>query len=141
MNVIICFRSMFNLMRVYFLAGKYQECIMCFHRFMELKTLNTAEPRARILWLMVQYEIRNMELLKNQSKNVMDWFKKHSTMNEMEKAILLFFEKLPKARDKQELRTRFTAMQQTLHKLKAANPNNSFRDFERWVEKKIENPK
>ena len=82
-----------------------------------------------------------MELLKNQSKNVMDWFKKHSTMNEMEKAILLFFEKLPKARDKQELRTRFTAMQQTLHKLKAANPNNSFRDFERWVEKKIENPK
>lgn len=140
MNVIICYRSVFNLMRIYFMAGKYQECIMCFHRFMELKKLNSAEPRARILWLMVQYEIRNMELLKNQSKNVMDWFKKHSTMNEMEKAILLFFEKLPKARDKQELRSRFTSMQQTLHKLKADNPNNSFRDFERWVDRKIANP-
>lgn len=137
MNVIIRYRAMFNLMRIYFQACRYKECIMCFNNFMELKTLNTAEPKARILWLMVQYEIRNIELLKNQSKNVMDWFKKHSTINHTEKAILLFFDKLPKARDKQELLLRFMDMKNKLTELNKINPEYAFRDFERWVDKMI----
>ena len=137
MNVIISHRAIFNLLRVHFQAEKWGECIQLLNEQLEMKVLNTAGPRARILWLMIQYEIRNMELLKNQSKNVMDWFKKHSTLNEVERQIILFFEKLSSARDKRELKEKFNIIKKKLEAIKAASPEYSFRDFEIWVNRKI----
>ncbi len=138
MNVIISHRAIFNLLRLHFLAEKWSECIQLLNELLEMKVLNTAGPRARILWLMIQFEIRNMELLKNQSKNVMDWFKKHSTLNEVERQIILFFEKLPSARDKKELNKKFIGIKNKIEELKKNNQYTSYdyRDFENWLKKK-----
>lgn len=138
MNVIISHRAIFNLLRIHFQAEKWSECIQLFNEQLEMKVLNTAGPRARIMWLMIQYEIRNMELLKNQSKNVMDWFKKHSILNEAERQIILFFEKIPSARDNKELKEKFNAIKKTLASLKSNQYSSyDYRDFENWLKRKL----
>ena len=139
MDVIVCHRSIFNLLRIHFQAKKWSDCILLLNEQLEMKVLNTAGPRARIMWLMIQYEIRNMELLKNQSKNVMDWFKKHSTLNEAERQIILFFEKLPSARDKRELKEKFIGIRNKLSELKnnIGYASYDYRDFENWLARKI----
>ncbi len=137
MNVIISHRAVFNLLRIHFQAEKWGECIQLFNEQLEMKVLNTAGPRTRITWLMIQYEIRNMELLKNQSKNVMDWFKKHSILNEGERQIILFFEKLSSARDKKELKEKFNDIQEKLSLFRRSSTEHNFRDFESWVNRKI----
>jgi len=139
MDVIVCHRSIFNLLRIHFQAKKWSDCILLLNEQLEMKVLNTAGPRARIMWLMIQYEIRNMELLKNQSKNVMDWFKKHSTLNEAERQIILFFEKLSSARDKRELKEKFIGIRNKLSELKnnIGYASYDYRDFENWLARKI----
>lgn len=108
--------SLFYLLRLYFRAKMWKEAIEIYHEYIAQKTFNAFIPQVRIYWLMIQYEIRNVELLPNQVRNIKAWFKKENMQSELEKLVLRFFEKIPNARDKNETAQAFKKLETQLHK-------------------------
>lgn len=125
--------SLFYLLRLYFRANLWKEAIEIYHEYIAQKNFNAFIPQVRIYWLMIQYEIRNLALLPNQVRNIKAWFKKENMQSQLEKLILGFFEKIPRARDKAEAAADFSKFSRQLSSVDAGGLLQDT-DLVAWVE-------
>jgi len=129
----------YDVMRLYFKKRDWKNALITFAELIDHKTLNIFEAPARIYWLMLQYEIANLELLPNLTYNAREWFKKNKMMNPLEKVSLAFFDRLPRAHNKKEVAALFKKFKDDITALNTstANQQSSIKyDLLEWIDSK-----
>jgi galactokinase/mevalonate kinase-like predicted kinase len=97
---------------------------------------------ARIFWLMLQYEIKNIELLQGQAAGVRDWFRKSVKVADSEQEVIQFFEKIHKANSKKEVLEKMRELHDRLVEHDKQNLGTSLtasREMMFWLESKLTN--
>ncbi|MBI2269244.1 MAG: hypothetical protein HYU69_02685 [Bacteroidetes bacterium] len=98
---------------------------------------------AKILLLIVHYELNNMELLESLIRSTLRYFLKKGNLFKFEKAIINFIgKKLPRVNGKKELIAAFKDLKEELMSLSHDSVEKSafeYFDFISWLESKIEN--
>ena len=130
---------MYDVFRLYFRKRDWKNAIITFNELISQKTLNLFEAPARIYWLMLQYEIANLELLPNLTHNARDWFKKNKMMNPLEKVSLRFFDNISRTPGKKEAAALFKKLSSDVEALglQMGNAESSVKyDLLEWAEAK-----
>ncbi|MDB5282516.1 MAG: hypothetical protein JWO06_1591 [Bacteroidota bacterium] len=131
---------MYDVLRLYFRKQDWQNAVITFNELIDHKTLNVFEAPARIYWLMLQYEIANMEILPGLTHNVREWFRKNKMMNPLEKVSLKFFERIPKATDRKEIAGLFEKLKREIILIERPIGNNESSvkyDLLEWIDGKL----
>lgn len=123
-------------LQLYFLAGDWKSALKILNELLTSKLAHGYERFVRIYWLMIQFEIENIELLHDQAASVRKWFQKTKIVSKEESEIIKFFQKIDKAVGKKEVEIQMKELQQRLLKQedKSANGNSILQD---WLESKI----
>ena len=136
------YKLRYHVFTLYFMAGEWSKAISILNELITQKHSGQAERVVRIFWLMLQYEIKNIELLQSQASGIRDWFRKSVKIAESEQEVIQFFEKIHKANSKKEVQEKMQELYDRLvehDKLKLGTSLTSSREMMYWLESKLTN--
>jgi hypothetical protein len=132
----------YNIAYIFFGAGKYEKSLDWINRILNKKDIKLREDiqvYSRLLNLFVHYELGNFDLLEYEIKSTRRFLDSHNYLNESEKAILSFLNKLIN-QDTAELRGElFNDLKFRMAKRsKETNKILEYFDIISWLDSKIE---
>jgi tetratricopeptide (TPR) repeat protein len=141
----------FNAALIYFMAGDFQKASGWLNKLVieynenRSKVISNIYYYSRLLHLMVQYEMENMDTLEYMLKSVLKDLPKVRPFNQYDKAILTFIQKtLLEVNDSSMLKSRFKALKIELEQILQSNPDEGialqFFNFQLWIDSKTEAP-
>ena len=125
-------------------AAQYEEALDYLNEWLDLET-TVERPHlqgaARLLNLVIHYELGNYELLESLQRSTYRWLKKRNQLNEVERLIMSFIKQALEAPSKSELRTVYQSLQQSFEDLSQQQQTKAFLtkgfDLMAWLESKI----
>lgn len=129
-----------NLIRLFFLLKDWRNTIYFIEDLIS-KNIHysyNSDSQVRLLWLMMQYEMGNVDLLDTFSNSVKSWLVKHNKLNARDKMIVKFFHKIPNIVGKKLLINHFIVLKQNLLALNNSNREELSFFFWAWIDSKIE---
>jgi hypothetical protein len=130
-------QSLLSVLRLYFLKEDWKNAVLIFNEMNDHKVLYHFHAKSRIYWLMLQYEIHNIEILKNQANNVSEWFKKNKLTSAVDKITFSYFKKLPSAAGKEEKLRLFKEFKAELSEHQPAMEQEMYYVLMLWIDSKI----
>ncbi|HFC00808.1 MAG TPA: hypothetical protein ENJ53_08405 [Phaeodactylibacter sp.] len=130
---------------IYFGVGDYDQALHYLNQWLDLpKTSERKDLQslARVLNLIIHYEIGNVLLLESLLRSTYRFLSKRNRLYGFEKSVLGFVQKSGKLRSKKELRAAFIALKkefENLSKIPSENAMLRYFNFVAWLESKIEN--
>jgi len=130
---------------IYFGVGDYDKALESLNDWLNLPKTSEREDLqslARILNLIIHYEIGNTLLLESLLRSTYRFLSKRNRLYEFEKRVLGFIQKSGKLRSSKELREAFISLKkefEDLAKIPSENAMLRYFNFIAWLESKIEN--
>lgn len=129
---------------IYFGAGKYEEALFWVNEMLNLpKSMARQDLQglARVMNLMIHYEMGNDLLLEHLLKSSYRFLRKRNQLYELERIMLSFFKKIKKTRSFGEKEKMFQTLKEEFQALKK-KPNETalfnYFNFFAWIDSKIE---
>lgn len=121
-----------NLIRLFFLKKAWNYLVQHINELISthINYSVKTDTRVRIIWLITQYEMNNMDLLEGISGSVKNWLVRHHKLTLIEQAIIQFFKKMPNTLNKNVLRMHFANLK---NKLLLINPTTHEIDYIFWA--------
>lgn len=130
---------------IYFGVGDYDNALESLNEWLGLPKTSEREDLqslARILNLIIHYEIGNVLLLESLLRSTYRFLSKRNRLYEFEKSVLGFIQKSGKLRSSKELREAFIELKnefEILAKIPSENAMLRYFNFTAWLESKIDN--
>lgn len=130
---------------IYFGAGDYDNALENLNQWLNLPKTSEREDLqslARVLNLIIHYEIGNTLLLESLLRSTYRFLSKRNRLYEFEKSVLGFIQKSGKVRSPKELREAFVQLKvefENLSKIPSENAMLRYFNFIAWLTSKIEN--
>lgn len=130
---------------IYFGVGDYGNALASLNEWLNLPKTTEREDLqslARILNLIIHYEIGNTLLLESLLRSTYRFLSKRNRLFEFEKTVLKFIQKSGKLRSSKELKNTFIQLKkefENLSKIPSENAMLNYFNFTAWLESKIEN--
>lgn len=144
-NITIIISFQFNIACVYFLSGDYKKALLRINQIIHLPAQNLAvdaQSFARILNLIIHYELGNTELLPHTIRSTYRFLIKKERLFEFENLLIRFMNRLQKNIREAELKLLFKEFKNECILL-SKDPFEKkvfvYFDFISWLESKIEN--
>ena len=134
----------YNIAYIYFGAGDYEKSLEWINKILNKKEFRLREDiqiYSRLLNLFVHYEIGNYDLLEYEIKSARRFFDSHNYLNEFEKIILSFLNKLIFANDEEAKIDLYNDLKYKLSKRSKEVRENrimEYFDIDSWLDSKIE---
>ena len=135
----------FQYFYIYFGIGDYEKALEYLNQWLSLpKSVEREDLQslARILNLIIHYEMDNTMLLEYLFRSTYRYLKKRNRAFEFEKKVLSFIQKAVKIQDRKELKKAFQNLKKDFEKLSEIPSENimlQYFDFISWAESKIQN--
>jgi len=135
----------FQYFYIYFGIGDYEKALEYLNQWLNLpKSVEREDLQslARILNLIIHYEMDNTMLLEYLFRSTYRYLKKRNRAFEFEKKVLSFIQKAIKIQDRKELKKAFQNLKVDFEKLSEIPSENimlQYFDFISWTESKIQN--
>ena len=135
----------FQYFYIYFGSGNYDEALVSLNEWLNLSTnveRKDLQSLARILNLIIHYEIGNAMLMQSLLRSTYRFLKKQSTIFQYEQTMLDFFRRIEKILSKSELKQAFRKLEselQDLFQLKNERAMLELFNISAWVESKVNN--
>ena len=132
-----------NFSTIYLYNEKYEECLKCLNYLLNnpvIKYRLDIDFRARILNLIVHYELKNYDLLEHLIKSTYRKFYKRKVLYPTEKIIFNFLKKIPGFKNDLEFTVKLKSLKVQLLKLKCDPYEKTafyFMDYIFWIDRKI----
>ncbi len=133
----------FNLTNYFIIAGEYKKALVYCNKVLNYKIIPLRKDfdwYTRILNMVINYELKNYQLLEYQLQSFSVFLKKTSGKNRIEKSLLVFFHKLINISDPKEETKEFNLFYLNLVRLLEPPPEKKLLDYfhlPAWVESKL----
>ncbi len=133
----------YNLSRYYFLRGKFEESLRIINILFESKYLKhtpNLEPYARILNILIHYELGNHKLLTHLIPATTKYLKSKNKLFKTESTLLKFIKKAIQLKDNFQIRKHFLILKEgvkLLRKNKYEKNGMKYFDYLKWADKKL----